>query len=822
MLNFMGVIQHKIWYDLWKNKARTLQVVLIIAMGATAIGMIIGTRMLVIPNMQASWQSSNPAMMNFGVFPAIDENDLTALKRIRGVEEIEGRGNTTIEWRVHPDDDWTSGELDFRDSYPDQKLNKLQLMEGEWPQGRTFAIETGHSDVFGIPTDQPIYIRVDEKEYTIQFGGEVYNQLAAPAIFGGNAQFYTTRDRFGELTGDRDFTRFMARGLTYDEDALTVVADEIQDKLEKQGKDVFGSFPGRVSDPNKHFFQDQLDGLFTMLGVMGLLALILGLFLVYNTINAIISQQVDQIGIMKAIGGRTGSIFSIYLITVLIYGLLALLVSLPLGAIGAWGITSWLVGSFNADAGAFTISPQAMGAQVVVALLSPLLAAIWPIFSGARITVREAISTYGLNVKTGLIERVMAQTQRISRTVLVTISNTFRNKWRVILMQITLVLSALIFMMVISVRDSVVHTFDEILFSILNYDVNFALENEERISRIEELTVGDPSNPNKPGYPGIKAAEMWDFAGGSVRSANQPATDDDEGAFLFGVPLPTQLYGYQIQEGRWLLPEDQNAIVLNKKLLTDINEKLAEEDKIGVGDYITFKHDDKRETTWQVVGLLFDPILTASAHVSRSHLQQVLRKGEKSDTIWIQMSDDNPISEADLGKNLRAYYADNQVKVSPQRGVFGIADGATETGQSIVNQFNFIIILLAIMAVIIGLVGSIALSGALSLSVMERHREIGVMRAIGASSFSIARLFIGEGLILGWLSWLIAFPLSVPAGQLMLNGISSAFDLDLVYKYTLNGPILWFVIITVLSILASTLPARGATRVSVRESLAYQ
>ena len=96
------------------------------------------------------------------------------------------------------------------------------------------------------------------------------------------------------------------------------------------------------------------------------------------------------------------------------------------------------------------------------------------------------------------------------------------------------------------------------------------------------------------------------------------------------------------------------------------------------------------------------------------------------------------------------------------------------------------------------------------------------MRAIGASSWDVARLFVGEGLILGWLSWLIALPLSLPAGQLMVTGISQAFNSEFVYHYTFTGPILWFGIITVLSILASWMPARDATKISVRESLAYQ
>jgi putative ABC transport system permease protein len=119
-------------------------------------------------------------------------------------------------------------------------------------------------------------------------------------------------------------------------------------------------------------------------------------------------------------------------------------------------------------------------------------------------------------------------------------------------------------------------------------------------------------------------------------------------------------------------------------------------------------------------------------------------------------------------------------------------------------------------------VGAIALSGVLSLNVIERTREIGVMRAIGASSWTVSRLFIGEGLILGWLSWLIALPLSIPAGRLMTQALSDALQTTLVYNFTPRGAIYWFTIITVLSILASLIPAWRATRVSVRESLAYQ
>jgi putative ABC transport system permease protein len=176
--------------------------------------------------------------------------------------------------------------------------------------------------------------------------------------------------------------------------------------------------------------------------------------------------------------------------------------------------------------------------------------------------------------------------------------------------------------------------------------------------------------------------------------------------------------------------------------------------------------------------------------------------------------------EVAAAQSLRTLYTRHQMDVNPQ-SAFGEST-ASEITNNILGQFAVITSLLAAMAVIIAIVGSIALSGTLSLNVLERRREIGVMRAIGASSMQISRLFIGEGLILGWLSWLIALPLSIPAGRLMTQALGAALQGEIVYKYTPTGALYWLLIISVLSIAASWFPARGATGISVRESLAYQ
>jgi len=802
----MGVIRYKIWSDLWTNKARTLQVVLIIAMGAFAIGMIVTTRTLMVAGMSYIWSAVSPATISLWADPPVSDETIMALKRIEGLEDVEGYAAASIEWRFSPDDEWSAAVLIARDDYKNQRYTALGLDSGEWPKENTFGVVQGGDAVYGIQEGGQVTIRVNKRERVVKIGGVIYDPVASPPSFGGPAQFYTTRDRFGDLTGDRDYNRILAGTSEYDEAAVIAIADQMKRKLEKQGADSGGAAPPdgrRVTDPNKHFFQDTMDAVFLILGVMSILALFLALFLVYNTINAIVSQQVDQIGIMKAIGAGTGQILLTYLINVFVYGFLALLIAIPLAVMGGWGLYVFLMNTFNADTGPFTIVSQAVLAQVAIALLAPLLASLIPIFSGARITVREAVSTYGLSAGVGLLDRLLARMERIPRLVLLTISNTFRNKGRVFLTQITLVLSGLVFMMVMSTGDSVRNTFGDLIFSILRYNVGFVLEDPERTHQVEALTLA---------HPEVKAVEMWNLGGGQIRPEGQPESEDDEGVLMFGVPLPTSLYGPQMRAGRWLLPEDTQAVVLN--------QKLAEAVGVGLGDWVTVDHGVEGETDWQVVGILFDPVVTNSAHVPRQAMLRELNRVGRANSVWIQTIRGDPDSEVAAAGHLRQYFDEHQLDLEPG-GVFAGQDTASEATAAIVANFSMISTLLTVMAVVIGAVGGVALSGVLSLNVLERTREIGVMRAIGASSSAIARLFIGEGLILGWLSWAIALPLSIPAGRLMTQAVGVPFGMNLVYIFKPTGALYWLIIITVLSILASWFPARGATRISVRDSLAY-
>jgi len=139
------------------------------------------------------------------------------------------------------------------------------------------------------------------------------------------------------------------------------------------------------------------------------------------------------------------------------------------------------------------------------------------------------------------------------------------------------------------------------------------------------------------------------------------------------------------------------------------------------------------------------------------------------------------------------------------------------------TQFDILIYLMLAMTALAAIVGSIGLMGTMSINVVERSREIGVMRAIGAASPTIVGVFVGEGMLLWLLSWLFAAPLSYPGALAFSNAIGDKLlNIPFDFSYSMVGVVLWLVIVLVLSALASLWPALRATQVSVREALAYE
>jgi putative ABC transport system permease protein len=145
------------------------------------------------------------------------------------------------------------------------------------------------------------------------------------------------------------------------------------------------------------------------------------------------------------------------------------------------------------------------------------------------------------------------------------------------------------------------------------------------------------------------------------------------------------------------------------------------------------------------------------------------------------------------------------------------------TRKQVGQGVDILVIFLLTMALLTAFVGSIGLAGTMGMNVLERTREIGVMRAIGAVDMAIIKSVVIEGVFIGLISWAVAWALSYPISFMMLRIITAAMRIDAIaLSYTLQGVFIWLGVVLVLSALASVLPARNAARLTIREVLAYE
>jgi putative ABC transport system permease protein len=111
----------------------------------------------------------------------------------------------------------------------------------------------------------------------------------------------------------------------------------------------------------------------------------------------------------------------------------------------------------------------------------------------------------------------------------------------------------------------------------------------------------------------------------------------------------------------------------------------------------------------------------------------------------------------------------------------------------------------------------------MSLNVIERTREIGVMRAIGASDWAVRQIFVVEGALTAILSWAAGALIALPLSRLLSDQVGLLFiEVPLSYSFSLTSVLLWLVLAIVLGVLASLGPAWHASRLTVHEVLAYE
>ncbi len=513
----MSIIYNKVARDIWRNKARTLMVVLSTGVGILALGMVMTMSSLMTSRLTGEWEASRPAHVTLYT-SSVDQGTVDVLARTRGVADIEPAISTAIQWKHPGETEWRNAGLDARRDYQHQRQDIVTLVQGAWPRAERNAllVERQSSMSFNVPAGSTILVKAGQVEREMRVIGVARSLTVFPPQFGGDASFYATPEILRDLLDLDGFNQLKIRLPAFDRTEAQAVGDQLKKQLEKGGTQV--STP-QIQDPKRHFIQNNLDPIFLVMGVIGALALVISAFLIVNTINAVLAQQVTQIGVMKTVGATTDRVVRVYLTLVLIYGLCAIALAVPLAAIAGNALSKGLLALLNIEASGLQFVPQVVLVQVAVGLIVPVLAAVWPVLAGTRISVRQAIASYGLGADYGKswLDKLIAGLRGLPRPLALSLRNTFRRKGRVMLTLITLMSAGAMFMMVMSLGNTFTYTIDKV-FEAYNFDVEIYFTNSERFERVEAIAAG---------VPGVTGSEVrvtlrgtWSLATGtSARSS---------------------------------------------------------------------------------------------------------------------------------------------------------------------------------------------------------------------------------------------------------------------------------------------------------------
>jgi len=786
----------KIIRDLWVNKTRTILVVLAIAVGVFAFASVFITEDILVNDMNAQYEAINASSITLFTSSYDDSPARWALRQPE-VADAQMRHIQTL--KLVTAKDTYNMDLYAYGDYDNLTVNRISREEGTFPPGRReILLERTTLAHIGAAVGDTVTVEFpDGTQHPLKVVGTVHDINAVPANLFPQLSGYITMDTLTALGDPGMFTRLEIVALTeYDTvEKLDRVAQDLKERLQRAGVDAAPYY--NVREPGEHWGRDTTESFTLILSVIGIFSLILSGFLVINTVSALLMEQRRQIGMMKAIGGTGRQIIGMYFVLVASYGLLALLVAVPVGLGLAYVFTRAVVQFLNLDMLAFHLPVSVLLLQVLAALIVPVVASAIPIRSGMRVSVREAVSNYGIRGKErqGWLDRLGLKVRQLPRPILLSLRNTFRRKGRLLLTLGTLTLAGTLFISVVNVRTSLMQELDNVLDTVFNYEVEVYFNDGYLASGVQQRAET---------IPGVVKTESQV----SVRTQRIKPDGTEGNSFgIVGISPDTDFIRPTMIAGSWFNGNDRNAIVLSSRLAETMPD-------IEAGDTLILKIGEKKYN-WKVAGIMLMS-LERFAYADFNYLSSIMGNSGMASSLFIRTEQKDSESQAQIGQAVERRLKESGVGIS-----YSITKDTIVASN--VNQFNFLISFLLSMAAMSALIGGLGLAGMMGLSVMERTREIGVMRSIGASNKSVAGVVITEGLLIGFISWLLSLPVSIPfslAFNAMLGNV--IIGQPLVFVYALIGPFIWLLIVIGISVVASLLPARRAVKMSIRETLAYE
>ncbi len=804
----MNTLRHKVLADLCFSKSRTLLAIASIAIGVCCVGTLFGMIDLLLSKMDAAHHQSQPSHINLILRGDADLSLLEQVKAIPGVADVDTMTPVTLNFRRPGTSEWTLGTLIIRPDYNLQRYDKTTLQSGTWPVKDDITIENLSAQSSGLTIGESIEFETAEGSQTLNIGGIVRHPFVKPPKFGGQVHFFANSDNTAQFgVTPHSFRQLLVRiAAPYDIDQARAVAGEIRTLLAQRH---IGVNVTLLQDPERHWGRPFLAGINDILQIMALVSLALSSVLILNTVSAHIAQQTDQIGVMKALGGSTSAIAKLYLTEILVLAVIATAIAIPPGLMAAHFSSCRLLALFNIDCGTFTLSLPAAEYMLLGGLLMPLLAALNPILRGAAMTVRAAIASYGVGADFGY-NRFDLFIEKFGARFLPTLSaaalgNLFRRKGRLLLTQSVLIIAGVMFLVLMSLITSLNLTLDREMAR-SSYDARLGFVSDQPAQRVRDLAAS---------VAGTEKLEVWQRFTLQINQHGKALRQKGSlGLQMLALPADSTLYQPLIESGRWLQAADAGQRVLV------LSADTAALNQIQAGDMLNVELGASREQ-WQVIGiyrwLAGGSYAIEPVYAPLATLQDLTNSRNLASFALL----DAPIADLNQEllylRQLRQRFQDQGLKLD----VYS-TQGKLEQRQFARNQFKPVLNTLLGLACMIAAVGGIGLSGTLAISVLQRTREIGVLRAIGAPSKAVFGMFLLEGLLHGIVAWLLSIPLAYLAAEPLARQLGQTMlGMRLDFSFDDRAPVYWLGIILILAWSAAFWPARKASRLSIKDCLGH-
>jgi putative ABC transport system permease protein len=792
----------KVLRDLTTDVTKNILLVVAMMIGIFGIGAILGGYGVITREMAANYGGTNPASATIETDSAISPSVAEGVKKITGIKEVER--HATVVARMKIDGKWYPLLLFVIDDFDDKQTNKIRNISGEIsPADQSMLAERTALTVMHASEGEMITIKTPHGQVRkIKIAGVVHDAGLAPAWQEQTGYGYITLSTLQWLGETQGFDQLRIRVAENqnDIDHITQVAGAAADFLKTKNYHVHGI---QIPPPGKHPHQGQMNAVLTIFIIFSFLILILGSILVAASMATLMVKHVRQIGVMKTIGANSIQIGKMYFFMMLLLCIAALIIGIPLSRLAASGLYSQIAILLNLEIVDNTIPLWVLLIQIGSGIFIPMIITAFPVVNGSRISVRQALDSYGVQhiSRENPWYMKIFQHSFVNEIFRLSLRNVFRHRSRLAMTLGLLAAGGAMYMTALNVSEAWNKNLTRIYTQRL-YDqevkLNDFINTDSLVIKIKKIK-------------GVKDVEAWSYAPVSFVTDNayeisRTYPDKGHGSFtMHALPLSSTLLNPQITEGRWLKNDNANEALLNQ--MARASSKIGDSIALAVDGLVT---------KWKIVGFTEDVGSPSVAYVSLHDFQKYTHSNGETKMIRIAYNDRSQNFVTMKNKEVEALLEKENISVSSSIPVWLLHNAIAAHMKVLVNS-------LMAMAILMAIVGTLGLASTISMNVMERTREIGVMRAIGATPEKIKNLIVWEGLTIGAMSIAVALSLAILLSIFMGRFIGNmAFRTPLSLTLSLLALVTWIIIIAVGSWLATRYPARRASKITTREALSYE